>query len=202
MGEREEKQLSLIDVFYGLKKMKPGKSITMNLHEGGFELDGKTFTFPTSATELKKALGEPRVVEIEIADSIRKRIAEDYGFTVESFHPIRYYWDDYGIEASAYDQENIGDIVIFFGKSQFPLPTTKCAFLGTVLFDGQPWQEIALKQEYNGAHRFKNSLVHTAIYGNKSKEKNLKVMEWMLKTEASEELKKKIRRNNGVVEEE
>lgn len=30
--------------------------------------------------------------------------------------------------------------------------------------------------------------------------KNLKIMEWMLKTETKEELEKKIRRNNGIKE--
>ena len=95
-------------------------------YENKVELDGKEYAFPASATELKKVLGEPRVVDIEFAASIRKGIAEDYGFTEENFHPVRYYWDEYGIVASAYDQENIGDIVIFFGKSQFPLKTLWC----------------------------------------------------------------------------
>lgn len=197
-----EKQMSLIDIYYGLQKMETGKPITLNIHEGGFELDGKEYAFPASATKLKKVLGEPRVVDIEFAASIRKGIAEDYGFIEENFHPVRYYWDEYGIVASAYDQENIGDIVIFFGKSQFPLPTTKCAFSGMLLFDGKPWQEVVTKSGYDGAHRFENSLVHTAIYGKRSKTKNLKVMEWMLKTKADEELKKKIRRNNGIEEKE
>lgn len=53
-------------------------------------------------------------------------------------------------------------------------------------FDGKPWQEVVTKSGYDGAQRFENSLVHTSIYGNKSKTKNLKVMEWMLKTKADE----------------
>lgn len=187
--------MSLVDLYYGLKKMESGKAITLNIHEGGFELEGKEYSFPAKASELKKALGEPRVVDIEIAPSIRKGIAEDYGFTEEDFHPVRYYWDDYGIVGNAYDRENIGNIEIFFGKSQFPLPTTTYAFGGTLTFDGTPWQEVVTKPGYNGAYRFKNSLVHTAIYGNKSKTKNLKVMEWMLMREAKIEFEKMIRDN-------
>ena len=33
----------------------------------------------------------------------------------------------------------------------------------------------------------------------KTKEKNVKVMEWMLKTKASEELKQRIREKNGML---
>lgn len=51
--------------FLGIQKMKEGQSITLNLHEGGFELNGQTFEFPTSVSELMKVLGEPRRVEIE-----------------------------------------------------------------------------------------------------------------------------------------
>ncbi|MBQ2117094.1 MAG: hypothetical protein II193_10985, partial [Lachnospiraceae bacterium] len=86
--------MSLIDIYYGLQKMETGKQITLNIHEGGFELDGKEYTFPASVIELKKVLGEPRVVDIEFVASIRKGIAEDYGFTEENFHPVRYYWDE------------------------------------------------------------------------------------------------------------
>lgn len=195
--------MSIIDVFYRLQKMETGMPVTFNIHEGGFELDDKAYKFPASTTELKNMLGEPRIVEnttFDDSDSIKKGIAEDYGFTLETFHPVRYYWDEYGIVGNSYDREIINNIVIFFGKSQYPIPTTKYAFGGNLLFDGQPWQDVVTKPGYNGAHRFENSLVHTAIYGKKSKAKNLKVMEWMLKTKATEELKKEIRRRNGLTE--
>ena len=48
-------------------------------------------------------------------------------------------------------------------------------------------------------HRFENSIVGISVYGNKTKEKNVKVMEWMLKTKASEELKQRIREKNGML---
>ena len=48
-------------------------------------------------------------------------------------------------------------------------------------------------------HRFENSIVAISVYGNKTKEKNVKVMEWMLKTKASEELKQRIREKNGML---
>ena len=48
-------------------------------------------------------------------------------------------------------------------------------------------------------HRFENSIVLISVYGNKTKEKNVKVMEWMLKTKASEELKQRIREKNGML---
>lgn len=133
--------------------------------------------------------------------TLRKGLSKDYGFDVDSFHPMRYYWDNFGIEASTYDQENLHNIVIFFGKSKHPLPPTECAFSGTLHFDGQPWQEIVLKEGYGGVHRFENSIVSISIYGNKTKEKNVKVMEWGLKTKAKDELKQRIRKNNGVSEE-
>lgn len=191
--------MSIFDKLFGAKKMKTGKPITLNLHEGGFELNGQTFAFPASASELIKVLGEPRKVEIDYTDNVRKGLSEDYGIDFDSFHPMRYYWDDFGIEGKTCDQENIHDIMIFFGKSKYPLPPTKCAFYGTLLFDGQPWQEIVLKKGYGGVHRFENSIVAISVYGNKTKEKNVKVMEWMLKTKASEELKQRIREKNGML---
>ena len=48
-------------------------------------------------------------------------------------------------------------------------------------------------------HRFENSIVAISVYGNITKEKNVKVMEWMLKTKASEELKQRIREKNGML---
>ncbi len=191
-----------IDKLFGTKKMKEGQPITLNLHEGGFELNGQTFSFPASASEVVKVLGEPRKVEINFTDLVRKGLSKDYGFDVDSFHPMRYYWDCFGIEASTYDHETLHNIVIFFGKSKHPLPTTECAFSGTLLFDGQPWQEIVLKEGYGGVHRFENSVVCISIYGNKTKEKNVKLMEWMLKTKAKDELMQKIRKKNGMSEEE
>lgn len=188
----------LLSEFFGIKKMKKGQPITLNLYEGGFELDGQVFSFPASASEMIKVLGEPRRVEKDYTDSLKKSISNDYGFDVESFHPMSYYWDDFGIEATTYDHENLHNIVIFFGKSKHPLPPTKCAFSGTVLFDGQPWQEIVLQKGYGGVHRFENSIILISIYGNKTKEKNVKVMEWGLKTKASDEFKQRIRRNNGL----
>lgn len=185
--------MSFFDKLFGAKKLEAGRPITLNLHEGGFELNGQTFAFPASASELMKVLGEPRRVEKDYTDLVRKGLSEDYGIDFGAFHPMRYYWDDFGITASADDQENVDDMNIFFGKSKYPLPTTKCAFSGTLLFDGQPWQEIVLKKGYGGVHRFENSLVLISVYGNKTKEKNVKVMEWMLKTKASEELKQRIR---------
>lgn len=191
--------MSFLDKIFE-KKMEAGQPISLNLREGGFELNGQTFAFPASASELKKVLGEPRCVEIDYTERVRNGLSKDYGFDVDSFHPMRYYWDNFGIEASTYDHENIHDIVIFFGKSKHPLPTTKYAFSGTILFDGQPWQEIVLKKGYGGVHRFENSIIGISIYGNSTKEKNVKVMEWMLKTKAEDELKLKIRKNNGVFE--
>lgn len=164
-------------------------------------MNGQTFSFPASASELIKVLGEPRCVEIDYTELVRKGLSKDYGFDVDSFHPMRYYWDNFGIEASTYDQENLHNIVIFLGKSKHPLPPTECAFSGTLHFDGQPWQEIVLKEGYGGVHRFENSIVSISIYGNKTKEKNVKVMEWGLKTKAKDELKQRIRKNNGVSEE-
>ncbi len=176
--------------------MKEGQPVTMNIHEGGFELNGQTFAFPGSVSELMKVLGEPRRVEIEFTDNVRKGLSEDYGIDFDSFQPMRYYWDNFGIAASAYDQENIGDMHLFFGKSKYPLPPTECSFSGTLLFDEQLWQEIVLKKGYGGVHRFENSMVAISVYGDKTKEKNVKVMEWMLKTKAKEELKERIREKN------
>ena len=155
--------MSIFDKLFGAKKMETGKPITLNLHEGGFELNGQTFAFPASASELIKVLGEPRKVEIDYTDNVRKGLSEDYGIDFDSFHPMRYYWDDFGIEGKTSDQENIHDIMIFFGKSKYPLPPTKCAFYGTLLFDGQPWQEIVLKKGYGGVHRFENSIVAISL---------------------------------------
>lgn len=94
--------MSIIDVFYRLQKMETGMPVTFNIHEGGFELDDKAYKFPASTTALKNMLGEPRIVEnttFDDSDSIKKGIAEDYGFTLETFHPVKlkYYWDAYGI---------------------------------------------------------------------------------------------------------
>ncbi len=194
--------MKFFDKLFGSKKMEEGQPITLNLHEGGFELNGQAFSFPASVSEVVKVLGEPRKVEIEFTDLVRKGLSKDYGFDVDSFHPMRYYWDYFGIEASTYDHETLHNIVIFFGKSKHPLPTTECAFSGTLLFDGQPWQEIVLKEGYGGVHRFEDSIVCISIYGNKTKEKNVKVMEWMLKTKAKDELMQRIRKKNGVSEEE
>ena len=33
--------MGLIYLFHRMQKKKPGKAITLNLHEGGFEIDGK-----------------------------------------------------------------------------------------------------------------------------------------------------------------
>lgn len=193
--------MNLFDRLFGTKKMEAGQPITLNLHEGGFELNGQAYSFPASASELIKALGEPRYVEIDYTESMREWLGKKYGFDVDSFRPMRYYWDDFGIVATTYDHENIHDIVIFFGKSKHPLPPTKCAFSGTLLFDGQPWQEIVLKKGYGGVHRFENSIVCISVYGNKTKEKNMKVMEWMLKTKAEEELEQRIREKNEATKE-
>lgn len=48
-------------------------------------------------------------------------------------------------------------------------------------------------------HRFENSIVGISVYGNKTKEKNVKVMEWMLKIKASEELKQRIPAKSGML---
>ena len=181
---------------FGWKKLNPGKPITINIHENGFEIDGKTLDFPSKISEMKKVLGEPRDVDIEFAEKIRIAISEDYGIDPDSFRPKRYYWDDYGIVANAYDQENCKNIVIFFGKSKYPLPTTKCAFSGTVLFDSQPWQELILGKEYKDGYRMKDSWVHVHIYGNRTKKKNMKVMEWLLMSDAEKEFKEKIKAMN------
>ena len=45
--------MSIFDKLFGAKKMKTGKPITLNLHEGGFELNGKQINEPDS---LEKAL--------------------------------------------------------------------------------------------------------------------------------------------------
>lgn len=193
--------MKFFDKLFGNKKMEKGQPVTLNLHEGGFELNGQLFSFPASVSELIEVLGEPRGVEIDFAQRTREGLSKDYGFDVDSFRPMRYYWDNFGIVASTYDNENIRNIVIFFGKSKHPLPTTKCAFSGTLLLDGQPWQEIVLKKGYGGVHRFENSIVCISVYGNKTKEKNMKVMEWMLKTKADDELRQRIRKKNGVSEE-
>ncbi len=186
-----------MSIFDRLKELEPGKKISLNLHEGGFELEGQTLSFPAELAEIKKILGEPRVETMEFTDLVRRGLCEDYGFSMEDFSPSRYYWDDHGIVASSYDQMNIHDIVIFLGKSKFPLPTTKCSFAGDLKLDGQPWQQIVLNKNFGGSYPFECSGVHFSIYGNKSKETNVKVIEWRLTSKAKEELKLKIRQNNG-----
>ncbi len=178
-------------------ELEKGKQISLNLHEGEFELEGQKFTFPSELAELKKILGEPRIEPIEYTDLVRRGLCEDYGFNMEDFRPSRFYWDEYGIVASSYDQMLIHDIVIFFGKSKFPLPTTKCSFFGDIMLDGRPWQQIVLDKSFSGSYPFESSSVHFSIYGNKTKEFNVKVMEWSLKSQAKEELKLRIRQNNG-----
>ena len=98
--------MNFFDKLLETKKMKNGQPITLNLHEGGFELNGQTFSFPASASELIKVLGEPRCVEIDYTELVRKGLSKDYGFDIDSFHPMRYYWDNFGIEGQTYDQEN------------------------------------------------------------------------------------------------
>jgi len=181
---------------FGGNKLNPGKPITMNIHENGFEIEGKTLEFPAKISEMKMVLGEPRVENIELTEMMKKSYSEDYGVNHDLFQPKRYYWDDYGIVASAYDQENSKNIIIFFGKSKYPLPTTKCSFSGTFLFDGQPWQELILGKEYKDGYRMKNSWVHASIYGNRTKEENMKVMEWMLKSDAEKEFMEKVKAMN------
>ena len=44
-----------------------------------------------------------------------------------------------------------------------------------------------------------NSWVHASIYGNKTKEENMKVMEWLLKTDAKKQFKEKIKMLNEEV---
>lgn len=68
--------------------------------------------------------------------SDKETFYNDYGFDVDSFHPMRYYWDNFGIEASTCDQESLHNIVIFLRKSKHPLPTAECAFSGILYFDG------------------------------------------------------------------
>lgn len=186
-----------MSLFNRAKALTPGKMISLNLHEGGFELDGQTLSFPAELEELKKVLGEPRVEPIEYTDLVRKGLCEDYGFSVEDFKPSRYYWDDYGIVAGSYDQKIIHDMVIFFGASKYPLPTTTCSFAGELKLDGKPWQQIVLNKDFNGSYSFGSSWVHASVYGNKTKEANVKVFEWALKSQAKEELKLRIRQNNG-----
>ena len=180
---------------FGGNKLNPGKPITMNIHENGFEIDGKTLDFPAKISEIKKVLGEPRAVDIELTEKMKVSYSEDYGINPDSFQPKRYYWDDYGMVASAYDQENSANIVIIFGKSKYPLAPTECAYSGTVLFDGQPWQELILGKDMDG-YRMKNSWVHASIYGNRTKEKNMKVMEWLLNSEAKKEFLEKVKKLN------
>ena len=186
-------------LFDKLKKMNPGKPITMNIHENDFEIDGVSLDFPSKISEMKRILGEPRAVDIELSEEMREAFSKDYGLSPDIFHPKRYYWDEYGIVASAYDQENSANIVIFFGKSKYPLSTTECAFSGTLLFDGQPWQELILGEESKDDYRMNNSWVHASIYGNKTKEENMKVMEWLLKTDAKKKFKEKIKMLNEEV---
>lgn len=183
-------------LFDGFKELNPGKPITMNIHENGFEIDGRPLDFPAQISEMKKILGEPRTVDIELAEKMRVSFSEDYGISPDKFYPKRYYWDEYGIVASAYDQENSANIIIFFGKSKYPLPPTEHSFAGTVLFDGQPWQEVILGKEDTDGYRMKSSWVHTSIYGNRTKEKNMKVMEWLLTSDAKKEFVEKIKKSN------
>ena len=132
--------MSIFDKLFGAKKMETGKPITLNLHEGGFELNGQTFAFPASASELIKVLGEPRKVELDYTDNVRKGLSEDYGIDFDSFHPMRYYWDDFGIEGKTYDQENIHDIMIFFWKIQISVATDEMCFLRYIAFR---WATVA-----------------------------------------------------------
>ncbi len=184
-------------LFGKTKELEKGNQISLNLHEGGFELEGQKFSFPAELAELKKILGEPRIELIGYTDLVKRGLCEDYGFNMEDFRPSRYYWDQYGIVMSSYDQMIIHDIVIFFGKSKFPLPTTTCSFSGDLQLDGRTWQQIVLDNGFSGSYPFDSSTVHFSVYGNKTKESNVKVMEWLLKSQAKEELKLRIRNNNG-----
>lgn len=46
------------------------------------------------------------------------------------------------------------------------------------------------------ADSMKNFWVHASIYGNRTKEKNMKVMEWLLNSEAKKEFLEKVKKLN------
>ena len=64
-------------LFDKLKKMNPGKPITMNIHENGFEIDGVSLDFPSKISEMKRILGEPRAVDIELSEEMREAFSKD-----------------------------------------------------------------------------------------------------------------------------
>ena len=51
-------------------------------------------------------------------------------------------------------------------------------------------------KEYKDGYRMKDSWVHVHIYGNRTKKKNMKVMEWLLMSDAEKEFKEKIKAMN------
>ncbi len=155
--------------------------ITIDLNENGFAVNGVQFPFPARASELIKLLGEPRIAENQYMEKVAEIYCEKFGFDRESFSAYDYYWDDIGIFARTFEHETVHSLFIYFGKCKYPMPMPKCAFSGTLLINGRPWQErVLVEGGLRGAVPLGKNHIYVSRYGNIAKEKSVRVMELAL----------------------
>lgn len=152
-------------------------SVTLDLRDNGFMLNGVSFPFPARASELIKVLGEPRIAENQSMEYVRELYCKKYHFDPDTFCPWDYYWDSMGLFARTFDHETVHSLFIYLGKSSYPFPMPKCAFSGTLLIHGNPWQECILKKGgLSGAVPLGNLHLEVSLHGRDTDEKAVKVM--------------------------
>ena len=184
--------MGLFSNIFGKKQESNNNGIIFEFIDNGFIINGHSFSIPARASEVIKVLGEPRVVEHPCPGKLKEIYSEKYGFDINTFQPLDYYWDEYGLFAFTFDHETIHKIAICLQPNKAYEMPRKC-FSGVFLIHGKPWQDEVVNHN-GGALQFDQCCA--MIYGNTKKAKTVLYLDYKKKSdeieffEITEEVKK------------
>lgn len=139
--------MGLFSNLFGKKQDNEDNGLVLDLIDNGFVINDTRLQFPVRASELIKVLGTPRVVERACDDMLKKIYCEKYGFDINTYQPLIYYWDEFGLLAQTHDHETVHMFAISLHPSDYPLPMPRKMFTGTLLSHGKPWHDEVIKRQ-------------------------------------------------------
>lgn len=159
------------------KKPKDVISVTIDLCDDYFVVNGKQFTIPAKVSELVEILGEPRCVADRNKDdkTYKEIVCEKYNLSPEKFSMMDYYWDDLGLMASTYEKKTVSCFWIKIDNSRkYPMEMAKHNFSGTLFINGRPWQDVVEERKGNGTFYMKLGKLHAYVVRHGVKPKGVK----------------------------